>query len=82
MGRRINALVPSSESFVEDLLTDRDGINIHRFQMMVWTIVLVVLFVHSVWSRLSMPEFSATLLALQGISGGTYLGFKIPERPA
>lgn len=27
-----------------------------------------------------MPEFNTTLLALQGISGRTYLGFKIPER--
>jgi len=27
-----------------------------------------------------MPEFSATLLALQGITAGTYLGFKIPEK--
>lgn len=27
-----------------------------------------------------MPEFDGTLLALMGISSGTYLGFKIPER--
>jgi len=26
-----------------------------------------------------MPDFSATLLALLGISTGTYLGLKIPE---
>ena len=42
--------------------------------------VLGVLFVYSVWNRLSMPEFSAMLLGLLGISDGTYLGFKIPER--
>ncbi len=29
-----------------------------------------------------MPEFSATLLAMLGISAGTYLGFKIPEKDA
>jgi hypothetical protein len=29
-----------------------------------------------------MPEFGATLLALMGISAGTYLGFKIPEKQA
>ena len=78
--RQIDALVPRSENFAVDLLTDINGVNIHRFQMVVWTLVLVVLFLHAVWSRLSMPEFNATLLALQGISGGTYLGFKIPER--
>ncbi len=82
LAKQMNALVPRSESFARDLLTDVNGVNIHRFQMMVWTVVLVVVFVHSVWSRLSMPEFSATLLALQGISGGTYLGFKIPEQQA
>jgi len=27
-----------------------------------------------------MPEFDNTLLALMGISSGTYLGFKIPEQ--
>jgi hypothetical protein len=26
-----------------------------------------------------MPDFSTTLLALMGISGGTYLAFKVPE---
>ena len=78
--KQIKALVPCSDSFLMDLLTDVNGVSIHRFQMMVWTVVLVVLFLHSVWSQLSMPEFNTTLLALQGISGGTYLGFKIPER--
>jgi hypothetical protein len=27
-----------------------------------------------------MAEFDATMLALLGISWGTYLGFKVPER--
>jgi hypothetical protein len=27
-----------------------------------------------------MPEFSTTLLGLMGISSGTYLGFKLPEK--
>jgi hypothetical protein len=28
---------------------------------------------------LAMPEFSATLLGLMGLSAGTYVGLKIPE---
>jgi hypothetical protein len=48
--------------------------------MVVWTLVLGLVFVHSVWQRVSMPEFSSTLLALMGVSGGTYVGFKIPEK--
>jgi hypothetical protein len=32
-----------------------------------------------VWRDLAMPEFSATLLTLMGISSAGYVGFKIPE---
>jgi hypothetical protein len=70
-----------SDWFLNDILTDEtNGISFHRFQMFVWTLVLGILFLYSVWYRLSMPDFSATLLALLGISSGTYLGFKIPEK--
>jgi hypothetical protein len=62
-----------SRGFLTDVLSDRvNGIS-------VWTLVLGILFSYSIWYRLSMPEFSATLLALLGISSGTNLGFKIPE---
>lgn len=71
---------PVSESFRNDLLTDANGVNLHRFQMVVWTIVLAVLFCIGVYKELAMPAFSGTLLALMGISSGTYLGFKIPEK--
>jgi hypothetical protein len=27
-----------------------------------------------------MPQFNDTLLTLMGISGGTYIGFKFPEK--
>jgi hypothetical protein len=71
---------PVSESFRKDLLTDVNGIALHRFQMVAWTLVLGLTFLIGVYRDLSMPEFSTTLLVLMGISAGTYLGFKIPER--
>ncbi|HEU4854666.1 MAG TPA: hypothetical protein VFS89_05170 [Nitrosospira sp.] len=71
---------PVSEGFMRDLLTDASGVSFHRFQMLVWTIVLSFIFCVEVYQTLRMPEFSATLLSLMGISAGTYLGFKIPER--
>jgi len=71
---------PVSERFDKDLLTHVNGVNLHRFQMVVWTIVLGFLFCVGVYKELAMPAFSATLLALMGISSGTYLGFKIPEK--
>lgn len=71
---------PVSAGFVSDVLSDVNGVTFHRFQIVVWTIVLGLIFIWSVWRRLTMPEFSDTLLALMGISAGTYIGFKIPER--
>lgn len=43
-------------------------------------LVLGVIFLSSVYNQLTMPEFSATLLGLMGISAGTYIGFKFPEQ--
>ena len=71
---------PVSEGFFSDILTDVDGITLHRFQMVIWTVVLGAIFAVGVYQTLAMPEFSPTLLALMGISSLTYLGFKIPER--
>jgi hypothetical protein len=67
--------------FFQDLLGTDDGNSLHRLQMMIWTVVLGVIFVTSVWSEFAMPAFSTEVLALMGISGGTYIGFKLPEKP-
>jgi hypothetical protein len=71
-----------SRGFLGDILSDAGGagISIHRFQMFAWTLILGVIFVASVYKDLAMPEFNATLLGLMGISSGTYLGFKLPEK--
>jgi hypothetical protein len=74
-----NAIGPPHSKFYMDLLSDESGVNFHRFQMLIWTIVLSVFFVVSVLAKLAMPEFSTTLLMLMGISAGTYLGFKVNE---
>jgi hypothetical protein len=75
------AIVPHTRGFFRDLLSDAEGTAaLHRFQIFVWTIVLGIIFVVSVLTDLSMPEFSSTLLATMGISAGTYLGFKFPEK--
>ncbi len=69
-----------SRGLLYDLIQDENGASLHRFQIAVWTIVLGGVFVAGSIRELAMPEFSATLLALMGISSGTYLGFKFPER--
>jgi hypothetical protein len=65
--------------FWRDICDDGKGASFHRLQVVMWTVVLGVVFVRSVATVMSMPEFSETLLILMGISNATYLGFKIPE---
>lgn len=72
----------SSENFLSDILTDINGISLHRFQALVWTIALGAIFIIEVVVKKKMPEFDSYTLGILGISSGTYLGFKIPEIPA
>jgi hypothetical protein len=72
---------PSSKGLIQDLLSDGDGISFHRFQIAIWTVALGAVFVWAVYRNMSMPEFDASLLTLMGISSGTYVGFKFPEKP-
>jgi hypothetical protein len=85
ISQQIQTLTPStaagvSKGFLRDILSESAGYSFHRFQIFAWTIVLGIIFISSVYNRLTMPEFSATLLGLMGISSGTYIGFKFPEQ--
>jgi hypothetical protein len=74
-----------------DILSDNESssdplkntriITFHRFQIVVWTLVLGIIFISQVVTRLGMPTLDPTLLTLMGISSGTYLGFKLPSTP-
>jgi len=75
-----SAFSPATQGWLNDILTDAQGYSFHRFQMATWTLILGVVFLIEVWRHLAMPEFDGTLLALMGISSGTYLGFMIPEK--
>jgi hypothetical protein len=70
----------ASHGFLSDLLSDGTGPSFHRYQMVLFTVILVVIFVVKVGTNLMMPEFDSTLLGLMGISNGTYLGFKLQGR--
>ena len=75
-------VVRQNDVWYKDLLSDENGISFHRLQMAIWTLVLVVVFIRAVYSDILMPDFDATLLGLMGISSGTHLGFKLPEKAA
>jgi hypothetical protein len=68
-----------SQGWLLDLLSEETGVSFHRFQMVVWTLVLGIVFVVAVYQDLAMPDFSTTLLGLVGISGGTYVGGKLVQ---
>lgn len=70
----------SSKGFFNDMVSDSSGVSLHRFQIAVWTIAILVYFVISVLTTLTLPDFSESLLALMGISSGTYAGFKMIEK--
>jgi hypothetical protein len=73
--------ISPSTNWWRDLLTEDNGaFGLDRMQVMVWTVVLGLIFLNSVLWDLSMPEFNTTLLALMGISSGTYIGFKVPSK--
>src|SRR5713226_317841 len=75
----ITQVSPSSRG-ITDVLKDGEGLSFHRFQIAIWTIVLGLVFIRSVLLQLVMPDFDTTLLGLMGISSGTYIGFKFPEK--
>jgi len=73
--------VRASKSWWRDVVNDAHGsVALDRLQIVVWTLILSGIFLTSVIWELTMPEFSATLLALMGISSGTYVGFKLPQK--
>jgi hypothetical protein len=69
-------------TFWDDLLTDANGPVLQRLQVLIWTLVLGVISVFSIYRNLALPTFDDTLLAMAGISSGLYIGFKWPEKPA
>ncbi len=68
---------PISAGFFTDIISDANGYSFHRFQIVLWTVLLGIIFVSYVYDNLAMPQFSGSLLALMGLSAGTYLGFEL-----
>ncbi len=74
-------LPPGSKSCLKDVLTDmQGGDTFYRWQMFVTTLLLGGVFIIELVRNFVMTDFDLTMLGLMGISAGTYLGFKWPER--
>lgn len=77
-----------SEGFWIDILSDQNGVSIHRFQALLFNIsigiVFIVQFITSVKGAGSgqvvpLPELDQATLGLIGISSGTYAALKFNE---
>lgn len=62
-----------------DMLTDDQGVSIHRLQQVAFTLLLGYLFVRTVYKTVAMPEWDDNEVLLLGISSATYLGLKSQE---
>ena len=74
-----NNQLARSISFLEDILQDEIGYSVHRAQMFMWTVIMVIIFVTNVIRFQQIPQLDESLLALMGISSGTYIGLKTME---
>ena len=71
-----------SEGFFIDILSDENGISLHRFQNFAWTVIAITVYLYKVTQSTAgctLPELSDTLLALTGISSATYIVMKTKE---
>lgn len=64
---------------ITDLISDQNGANLHRVQMVMWTLVLAAIYVFDTWTSLKLPTFDPQTFALMGISSTTYVWFKSRE---
>lgn len=78
-----------SQGFFLDILSDNDGVNLHRFQCLIFNLVIGSWFVFRTFTNLGLigkmnidliiPDLSNNNLFLLGISAGTYVALKANE---
>lgn len=71
-----------SQGFFTDILSDENGISMHRFQSFAWTLIAMTVYLYKldkVQVGCVLPELSDTLLSLTGISNATYLVLRTKE---
>lgn len=68
-----------SVNFLTDVLSDENGVSIHRFQNFIFTIIFGIIFIYKVFETAHMPSFGQTELFLMGLSSAAYLTLKMGE---
>jgi hypothetical protein len=72
--------VAPTAGVAKDLFSGATGADLHRVQFGLWSVVLMIVFVATVYDTLAMPQFDTSLLGLMGISSAAYAGMKISEK--
>lgn len=67
------------QTFFTDILSDRQGMNVHRLQMVIWTAAFGGIFVYESIKTGIFPTFDDQAFVLMGISSVTYVWFKRGE---
>ncbi len=72
--------------FFQDILSDENGVSVHRFQIFAFNLSIGVWFLAKVYQNLDqascdyvMPEITSNNLVLLGLSSSIYAGLKITE---
>lgn len=71
-----------SQGFFLDILSDENGVSIHRLQHVIWSIIVGVIYIHFVAKSTVLPDdtiLTNQILILMGISTGAYVGVKATE---
>ena len=67
------------KDFLSDILSDEQGMNVHRLQMLIWTVVYAGIFIYESVKKGAFPDFDPEAFVLMGISSATYVWFKRGE---
>lgn len=66
-------------NFLQDVLSDDDGISVHRYQNLIFTFIFGIIFFYKVLATGNMPNFGPLELSLMGLSTAAYVGLKTGE---
>ena len=69
----------ASKGFFQDILSDENGINMHRLQALIFNVLFGITFIANFWIKNKFPEFNNAELSLLGVSSGAFVALKTNE---
>lgn len=67
------------KGFFHDILSDKNGISVHRFQAFIFNLIFGLMFIIQFASKCKYVDFGPMELTLMGISSAAYVGLKMNE---